>query len=101
MPIFLEKFILPILVTLVMGVCVFNPWKWDWHQRVSLLAAAIALAYFVGYTLTKNKPTISPLVETVPASSQPQVNQQAGDCSANANGNNNSQSINCDENDKK
>jgi hypothetical protein len=59
MPIFLERFVLPLLVAVVMGVCVFNPWKWDWHQRISLSVAAIAVAYFVGYTLTKSKPTIS------------------------------------------
>jgi len=100
MSIFLEKFTLPLLVAVVMGVCVFNPWKWDWHQRISLSVAAIALAYFVGYRLTKGRsPSNSPLIPAAVA--PPQVNQQAGDCSANANGDHNSQSINCEDKDKK
>ena len=77
MSIFLEKFILPLLVAVVMGICVFNPWKWDWHQRISLSLAAIAIAYFVGYTLTKGKPTISPTAGGAPIA-QPSVNTTNG-----------------------
>ena len=50
MPVFLERFVLPILVALAVGVCVFNPWKWDWNQRISLLLAVACLAYFFSYT---------------------------------------------------
>ena len=42
MPVFLERYVLPILVTLTVGVCVFNPWKWDWNQRISFLLRARA-----------------------------------------------------------
>jgi hypothetical protein len=50
MPVFIERFVLPILATVVMGVCAYNPWKWDWQQRISLGVAAILLAYFFAYT---------------------------------------------------
>jgi hypothetical protein len=77
MSIFLERFILPLLVAVVMGVCVFNPWKWDLHQRISLSVAAIALAYFVGYTLTSGKPAVSPITGSTPIA-QPSVNTTNG-----------------------
>ena|ERR1022692_637855 len=99
MPIFLERFVLPVLATSVITVILLNPFKWDWQQRVSILVFVFALAYFVGHTLTKKRPLVTPLVE-IPTL-QPQVNQQANDCSANANGNNNSQSINCNEKENK
>jgi len=101
MPIFLERFVLPVLATSVITVILLNPFKWDWRQRTSLFVAVIALAYFVGYSLTKGKPAISPLVGIAPTAPQSQVNQRAGDCSANASGDDNTQSVNCDEKDRK
>jgi hypothetical protein len=77
MPIFLERFILPLLLAVVMGVCVFNPWKWDLHQRISLSVAAIALAYFVSHSLTKGKPTVPPLAGSA-ETAQPSVNTTTG-----------------------
>jgi hypothetical protein len=50
MPVFIERFVLPILATVVMGVCAYNPWKWDLRQRISLGLAAILLAYFFAHT---------------------------------------------------
>ena len=50
MPVFIERFVLPILAAIVMGVCVLNPWKWDWNQRISLILSMIFLAYFFAYT---------------------------------------------------
>jgi len=46
MPLFIERFVLPVLATVVMGVCAYNPWRWGWQPRVSLGLAAILLAYF-------------------------------------------------------
>jgi hypothetical protein len=57
MPVFLERYVLPILVTLTVGVCVFNPWKWDWHQRISFLLGVAFLAYFFSYTSHHSKAT--------------------------------------------
>ena len=51
MSVFLERFVLPILAAVVMGVIMLNPLKFDWHQRISLLIAVVAFAYFVGRTI--------------------------------------------------
>ncbi len=51
MPIFLERFILPLLVAAVIPVIVLNPFKLDRQQRISLLVCVLAGAYFVGHTL--------------------------------------------------
>jgi hypothetical protein len=77
MPIFLERFILPILATLVTGVCVFNPWKWDWHQRVSLFLGVACLAYFFAYTSFRSRPEATRTA--VPAIDAP---QKTGDATA-------------------
>jgi hypothetical protein len=55
MPVFLERFVLPILAAIVMGVCMLNPWKWDWNQRISLGLSMIFLAYFFAYTSYQSK----------------------------------------------
>jgi hypothetical protein len=55
MPVFLERFVLRILVALAVGVCVFNPWKWDWNQRISLFLGVVCLAYFFAYTSHRSK----------------------------------------------
>jgi hypothetical protein len=54
-PVFLERFVLPILATLAVGVCVFNPWKWDWNQRISLFLGVAFFAYFFAYTSHHSK----------------------------------------------
>jgi len=56
MPIFLEKFVLPVLAAGLITVVIVNPFKFDWHQRISLLVCILAAAYFVGYSLYKSKP---------------------------------------------
>jgi hypothetical protein len=53
MPIFLERFLLPVLAAAVMTVIVLNPFKLDRPQRISLLVCVLAGAYFVGHTLYK------------------------------------------------
>ena len=62
MPVFLERFVLTVLAAIVMGVVVLNPFKLDWHQRISLLVAVVALAYFVGRTVYVTKPPQAPQV---------------------------------------
>ncbi len=55
MSIFLERFVIPILATGVVGLIILNPLKWDTRQRISLLISTVALAYFVGHTLSLNE----------------------------------------------
>jgi hypothetical protein len=50
MPVFLERFVLPVLATAVITVIWLNPFKWDWQQRISLFVGVVFLAYFFGYT---------------------------------------------------
>jgi len=50
MPVFIQRFILPILAFVVTGICLLNPWKWDWRQRISLFVAVSSFAYFFAYT---------------------------------------------------
>jgi hypothetical protein len=55
MPIFLERFVLPVCATLMIGVILLNPMKMDLQQRVSLGIGVLAIAYFVGHSLQRNK----------------------------------------------
>lgn len=52
-PIFLERFILPALATVLIGVIVLNPFQFDRQQQFALAVAVVALAYFVGHTVHK------------------------------------------------
>jgi hypothetical protein len=56
LPVFLEKFVLPVLATAVIALIVINPLKWDWRQRGSLFLGVMFLAYFVVYTLYNSAP---------------------------------------------
>jgi hypothetical protein len=51
MPIFLEKFVLPILATAVTSILIINPMKFDWKSRISLFVAIVAFGYFVSHQL--------------------------------------------------
>lgn len=53
MPIFLERFVLPVLAAVLITVIVLNPFKLDRQQVISLLICVLAAAYFVGHTLSK------------------------------------------------
>jgi membrane protein implicated in regulation of membrane protease activity len=83
MPIFLERFVLPILAALVTGICLLNPWKWDWQQRFSLFLGVVFLAYFFAYTSYRSKPATA----QVPAPQTPAPvivsTQKTGDATAN------------------
>jgi len=88
-PIFIERFLLPILATLVTGVCLFNPWKWDWHQRISLFLGVAFLVYFFAYTSFRSKSAATAL----PTIESPQKSGNAitgGDKSPAVSGNGNS-----------
>jgi hypothetical protein len=70
-PIFLERFVLPIFAALMVGVILLNPLKFDMRQRTSLCIGVLALAYFVGHTLHKSRPS------TDEPQSKPEVVQSA------------------------
>jgi hypothetical protein len=53
--IFLERFVLPILATLVVGIILLNPFKFDRQQQISLFLAVVFIAYFIGYTIHRNQ----------------------------------------------
>jgi hypothetical protein len=55
MPVFLERFVLPVLAGSIIAIIVLNPFKLDWQQRLSLAVGVLALAYFVGHTIHKSK----------------------------------------------
>jgi hypothetical protein len=92
MPVFLERFVLPICAALMIGVILLNPLKMDPQQRISLAACVLALAYFVGNSLHKSKPPVqeqpAPVVQTpsVPSSGDAITN---GDNSPAVSGNGN------------
>ncbi len=61
-PIFLERFVLPILAALI-GVIVINTIKLDLQQRVSLSLCVVCLAYFVSHSIQKSKvSTVEPAI---------------------------------------
>ena len=70
MPVFFERFVLPILATLVVGVILLNPFKLDRQQQLSLFLAVVCFAYFVGYTLHKNK-ALAPAHTAASAQAEP------------------------------
>src|SRR5690242_1367092 len=69
MLIFVEKFILPILVAIVM-LFVTNVYKMEWHQRISATLGMAFTAYFLATMLTASKQS-RPTVDTT--TSQPSL----------------------------
>jgi ElaB/YqjD/DUF883 family membrane-anchored ribosome-binding protein len=39
----------------VFGLCILNPLKFDWRQRIALIIAISAFAYFIAHTLQRPK----------------------------------------------
>ena len=88
-PIFLERFILPVLAAGLIAVIVLNPFKLDGHRRVALLVVVIGLAYFVARTIqitgkehtgplaTPEVPTPHQPAQTTTPKSQPVIEQKA------------------------
>jgi hypothetical protein len=61
-PVFLEKFLLPLFVTVLVAVAVTNPMKFDATQRITGVLALSFAAYFISHTLhiAKNQPPAVP-----------------------------------------
>jgi hypothetical protein len=90
MPIFLERYLLPVLATMTIGVILLNPFKFDRTQQITLAICIVALAYFVGHTLERNKSAAPqaavPVAQTAPRSGDAITN---GDNSPAVSGNGN------------
>jgi hypothetical protein len=54
MPVFLERFLLPVSVALVIALSMTNPLGFDWTERISGGLAVACAAYFISQTLHKN-----------------------------------------------
>lgn len=54
MPIFIERFLLPLFVTVIVVFIFNNLYKFDWHQIISLGVGILTIAYFASYTLHKS-----------------------------------------------
>lgn len=55
MPLWVERYLLPICAAIVFGLVILNPFKFDWPQRIALLVAISAFAYFLAHTVHKPK----------------------------------------------
>jgi hypothetical protein len=55
----LERYILPICATIVFGVIILNPFKFDWQQRLALFISVSAFAYFLAHTIHKSKTVVA------------------------------------------
>jgi len=79
-PVFGEKFVLPVLATLATAVVFLNPMKWDWQSRIALLVGLAAFAFLLSHELHlrneairtgKGRPTIPTAPPGEPVSAQP------------------------------
>jgi hypothetical protein len=80
MPVFLEKYILPVAAALTVLVMVTNPMGLDWNQRISGGLILLFVAYFVAYTVHKSNqarrlPNLNPVHSS---ESQSRVEDLAG-----------------------
>jgi hypothetical protein len=63
-PLWIERYLIPICATIVFGLVILNPLKLDWQQRVALLIAISAFAYFLAHTVHKPKlSSAAPIVD--------------------------------------
>lgn len=54
-PLWVERYLIPICAAIVFGIVILNPLKFDWQQRAALLVAVSAFAYFLAHTVHKSK----------------------------------------------
>lgn len=78
-PVFLERFMLPLFVAIIVIVAVTNPMGFDRTQRVTGAIAIVFMAYFVGYTVhryneSKKAPIQQPVqIESINPKPTPEV----------------------------
>ncbi len=54
-PIWLERYLLPVCAAASIGIIVLNPMNFDWTQRITLGVAIVAVSYFAAHTLHKQR----------------------------------------------
>jgi hypothetical protein len=54
-PLWVERYLIPICAAIVFGIVILNPLKFDWQQRLSLVIAISAFAYFLAHTVHRPK----------------------------------------------
>ena len=59
-PVFLERYLLPVAATLTVLVVFTNPMNFDWTQRITGALALIFAAYFIAHTVHKHPAKPSP-----------------------------------------
>jgi hypothetical protein len=74
-PIFLERFILPVFAAVVVLLALTNPMKFDTTQRITGVLALLFAAYFVAHTAHKHGKS-APNVSDDTSISKPEVPQQ-------------------------
>lgn len=84
MPVFLERFVLPVLAATLITVIIVNPLKMDWQQRTALIVAVVAVAYFVGHTLQRGKGPTSPQT-AITATAPTPLSKPSGDATTSGN----------------
>lgn len=75
MPFFIERFLLPLLVSILGSLVISNVLTFDWHQRVSVALAVFSVAYFISHTVHKkarSDPRVSELTGVPSESGQQQ-----------------------------
>jgi hypothetical protein len=101
-PVFLEKYVLPVLATVTTALVFMNPMKFDWSSRIALFIGVLAIAYLLSHQLHLRNEAIR--TGTAPtnaaAGTQPTVTQNAQDCASNVAGDKNKSSVNCEDKNK-
>lgn len=73
MPVFLEKFILPVLAVAIAYVIWVNPMRWGWRSRTALCIAVTSLAYLISHQLYLRQEAIGSRMKALPNSTSPAV----------------------------
>jgi hypothetical protein len=76
-PVFIERFLLPVFAAVLILLAFSNPMNFDWTQRITLGVALLLIAYFLAHTLhlhnTKEKELAKPItpVDSPPSAQSP------------------------------
>lgn len=100
-PVFLEKFILPVLATAVTALVILNPMKFDTSSRIALAVGLIAFAYLASHQIhlrnemlragsNQTAPQTKPPISSPPAPAPTTTNRTSGPESPINTGNGNS-----------
>jgi hypothetical protein len=71
----LERWLLPILATMLVVIVMTNPLKWDWQYQLGAAFVIVGLAVCVGHTIEKMRMPTAPIAAT-PASALSMMSAQ-------------------------